>query len=66
MALFSLMVYQWTSPKKKKNLKNITTNTKGTNASWDILRKVTSMKKEGFNAISTILHMRVPWGIDMQ
>ena len=32
--------------RKTKNLKTITTNTKGTNASWDILRKATSIKRK--------------------
>ncbi len=30
----------------QENLKNITTNNKGTKASWDILRKATSIRKK--------------------
>ena len=33
----------------QENLKNITTNNKGTRASWDILRKATSIIKKDSN-----------------
>ena len=33
----------------QENLKNITTNNKGTKASWDILRKATSIKRKDSN-----------------
>ena len=33
----------------QENLKNITTNNKGTRASWDIFEKGNKYHKEGFN-----------------
>ena len=44
MTPFYLLWYINELQQKRENLKNITTNTKGTNASWDILRKATSIK----------------------
>ena len=39
-------------------LKNITTNNKGTKASWDKMREATSIKKMVQKAKLAILHMR--------
>ena len=41
----------------QENLKNITTNNKGTRVSWDILRKVTSIiNRDSFCKIINIAH----------
>ena len=40
----------------QENLKNITTNNKGTKASWDILRKATSIKKDSNCNFINIAH----------
>jgi hypothetical protein len=49
----------------QQNLKIIIINYKGTKA-WNILRKATNIIRNIQIAISTILHMRAKWGIDMQ
>ena len=45
-SIFSYGISMNFTKEKNKNLKNITTNTKGTNASWDTLRKATSSKRK--------------------